>query len=87
MLVLTAFGSSMCPPVANSADVADSHTIVVRFDPPGEQACTDDFGPSRSRISAPSGDIDLDSEVFAYFDLEGAPLQLIPVQLVHPVVS
>ncbi|MGI8887652.1 MAG: hypothetical protein ACR2GB_01570 [Nocardioidaceae bacterium] len=85
-LIVTAFGSSTCRPTADEAVVADSHTIVVRFgERSKDQLCTDDYGPTRSRIPAPAGDIDLDSDVFATFELEGTPSQLIPVELVNPV--
>lgn len=87
-LIVTAFGSSTCRPVADEAVVADQHNVVVRFgDWSKDQLCTDDYGPTRSRIPAPVGDIDLDSEVFATFDLEGSPPQLVPVQLVNPLLN
>ncbi len=87
-LIVTAYGSSTCRPVADAAAVSGQHTIVVTFgSPPNGVACTDDYGPTRSRIPAPSGDIDLDSKVYAAFDLEGTPPQPIPVQLVNPVLN
>ncbi len=74
--------------VEDEAVAIDRHTIVVSFDMRSANiACTDDYGPSISRIDAPTGDIDLDSDVFATFGLSGAPRQLIPVRLVHPVVN
>jgi len=88
MLIVTAYGSSMCPPMADEAIAIDRHTIVVSFDKRSANiACTDDYGPSISRIDAPSGDIDVSRDVFATFGLGGAPRQLIPVRLVHPVVN
>lgn len=86
-LIVTAFGSGTCKPVATEAVVSDTHTVLVRFDEPGAnpgQACTDDYAPNRSRIPAPTGDIDLASDVYAVFELAGASRQLIPVQLVSP---
>ncbi len=86
-LIVTAFGSSSCPPVAQGAVVVDSRTVAISFEGPPKQACTDDFAPHDSRIPAPSGDIDVESDVYATFDLEVAARQLIPVQLVHPEVD
>ncbi|MEJ7741464.1 MAG: hypothetical protein WKF73_02275 [Nocardioidaceae bacterium] len=43
--------------------------------------------PTRSRIPAPTGGIDLAGDVYAVFALAGAPRQLIPVHLVHPSFS
>ncbi len=63
---------------------------MVRFDDPGDrlgQACTDDYAPHRTRIPAPAGDIDLGSDVYATFELAGAPLQRIPVELFHPTLK
>lgn len=88
MLLVTAFGSSTCRPVADEAVAADQHTIVVTFrHPAAGVACTDDYGPTRSRIPAPAGDIALDSDVYAAFDLEGTAPRLIPVRLVNPVLN
>jgi hypothetical protein len=87
-LVVTAFGSSMCRPEARSAVAAGKHIIVVNFVPRARNvACTDDFAPHRSRLSAPSGGIDLNGAVYAAFNLDGAAHQLIPVQLRHPQFS
>lgn len=87
VLVVTAFGSGTCQPIAKAAAGVDRHTVVVSFvDRPADVACTDDYAPRRSRIAAPTGDIDVSSDVYATFDLEGAPRQLIPVRLVNPVV-
>lgn len=86
-LIVTAFGSSSCPPVARGAVVVDPHTVAISFEAPPKQACTDDFAPHDSRIPAPSGDIDVASDVYATFDLDVAARQMIPVQLVHPEVD
>lgn len=87
-LIVTAFGSSTCRPVADEAVAYDEHTLVVRFGgPPDGVACTDDYGPTRSRIPAPTDGIDLDSKVYAAFELEGTPPGLIPVRLIHPVLN
>lgn len=87
-LIVTAFGSRQCQPVPRSAAAADSHTVVVTFESrPKGVACTDDFAPHVSRLPAPAGGIDLNSDVYAAFDLAGAPQQLIPVQLDHPTFS
>ncbi len=88
MLLVTTFGSSLCQPVAESAAVVDLHTLVLRFgDPPDRRGipCTDHFVPSLSRIPAPSGDVDLNADVYATFDVEGAPRKPILVELVHPL--
>jgi len=85
MLIVTAFGSSTCRPVADEAAAADQDTVVVSFvERPAGIACTDDYGPTTSRIAAPLG-IDLSGDVFATFELEGAPRQLIPVELLNPM--
>jgi hypothetical protein len=89
-LLVTAFGSSTCRPVATDAVTADQHTIVVVFADPSSrpgQACTDDYAPHLSRIPAPTGAVDFTDDVYAMFELEGAPRQLIPVQLDHPTPS
>ena len=89
-LLVTAFGSSTCRPVATDAVTADQHTIVVVFADPSSrpgQACTDDYGPHLSRIPAPTGAVDFTDDVYATFELEGAPHRLIPVQLDHPTLS
>lgn len=84
-LVVTAFGSSLCRPVARSVAAVDAHTLLVTFDiRPANVGCTDDFAPHRSRLPAPNGGIDLESDVYAAFNLDGAARQLIPVQLRHP---
>ncbi len=86
MLIVTAFGSSGCRPIAEEAVIADRHTLVVSFvERPEGIACTDDYAPSRSRIDAPTGDIDVSRDVYARFELEGAPQQLIPVELLSPI--
>lgn len=88
MLIVTAFGSSICRPVPEEAVAADRHTILLIFgDWPDDVACTDDFAPTRSRIPAPSGDIDLNGDVYALFDLETARSQRMPVELVNPVLN
>ena len=88
MLIVTAYGSSTCRPVAEEAVAADRHTILLVFgDWPDDVACTDDYGPTRSRIPAPGGDIDLTGDVYAMFDLETAPGQRIPVEMVNPVLN
>ncbi len=88
MLIVTAYGSSTCRPVAEEAVAMDEQTILLTFgDRPDNVACTDDYGPTRSRVPAPSGAVDLNGDVYATFDLEGTPQQLIPVQLIDPVLN
>jgi hypothetical protein len=87
-LVVTAFGSSLCQPVARSAVAVDEHTVVVVFAARADDvACTDDFAPHRSRVAAPAGGIDLSGDVYAAFNLDGAARQLVPIQLRHPRFS
>lgn len=87
-LIVTAFGSSLCQPVAQSAEAVDSHTVVVSFESrPKGVACTDDFARHRTMIPAPTGGIDLSGDVYATFAVDGAARQLIPVQLSHPSFS
>ena len=81
-LIVTAFGSSSCPPVATGATVAGDQLLLISFADPPEQACTDDYAPSVSRIAAPEGDIDVQREVGAVYDLVGAERWLIDVRRV-----
>ena len=83
-LIVTAFGSSSCPPVATGATVADDQLLLISFADPPEQACTDDYAPSVSRIAAPEEDIDVQGEVSAVYDLVGAERWLIDVRLRSP---
>lgn len=88
MLIVTAFGSSTCRPVPEEAVAADRHTVLLIFgDFPDQAACTDDYGPTRSRVPAPSGDIDLNGDVYAMFSLETSRGQRLPVELVNPVLN
>ncbi len=88
MLIVTAFGSSTCPPLAQVATVVDRQTIRVAFGGTERGVpCTDDFGPSRSRVAAPSGGIDLEDDVHALFETGGSPRKPIPVRLVDPVLG
>lgn len=88
-LIVTAFGSSLCQPVAKDAAAGDTQTVVVTFNDPTAQgqACTDDYAPNRSKIPAPDGGIDVTDRVYAVFELPGAPLQRVQVQLLHPVLN
>lgn len=84
-LMVTAYGSSTCRPVATGAAVVEPQMLLISFQGPPEQACTDDYAPHLSRLPAPAGDVDLQRRVYAVFDLEGAQRRLIEVSLVHPV--
>lgn len=83
-LIVTAFGSSSCPPVATGATVVKEQLLLISFRAPSEQACTDDYAASVSRIAAPEGDIDVQRKVSAVYDLEGAPRWLVDVRLSRP---
>jgi hypothetical protein len=85
MLIVTAFGSSSCPPVATGALVVEPQVLLIHFEDPPEQACTDDYGASVSRIAAPEGDIDVERRVSAMYDLAGAERWLIRVRMQRPV--
>ena len=86
-LLVTAFGSSTCRPVATGAAVVESQLLLISFQDPPEQACTDDYAPHLTRLPAPSGDVDLQRRVYAVFDLEGAQRRLVEVSLVNPVTN
>ena len=84
-LIVKAFGSSSCPPVATGAAVVEPQVVLISFEDPPEQACTDDYGASVSRIAAPEGDIDVQRKVSAMYDLVGAERWLIGVRMQRPV--
>ncbi len=71
-LVVTAFGSSSCPPVASQASATSAHRLrIILQQPPDDQPCTDDYGPHRSRVASPSSGIDLGSPVTARLVQDG----------------
>lgn len=86
-LIVTAYGSGTCRPVATGAAVVEPQMLLISFQDPPEQACTDDYAPHQSRLPAPAGDVDLQRRVHAVLNLEGAPQWLIKVQLMRPTTQ
>ncbi len=87
ILIVTAFGSSSCPPLAAHATVIAEQLLLIDFTDPPEQACTDDYAASVSRIPAPEGEVEVQREISAVYDLEGAQRSLIAVRLIRPEQS
>jgi hypothetical protein len=86
-LVVTAYGSSSCPPVATGAGILGPQLLRITFQEPPAQECTADYAPRLSRIAAPTQHLDLDRKVDAVFDLEGLQRLAIRVRLVDPAIQ
>lgn len=82
-LVVTAYGSSSCPPVATGAGIIGPQLLRITFQGPPEQECTADYAPQLSRIAAPTQQVDLDRKVYAVYDLQGLQRLAIRVRLVE----
>jgi len=54
-LTVITWGSSGCPSVPRSLEVATDSVLVLRFAAPTDQACTADFAPTSHVLTTPSG--------------------------------
>jgi len=54
-LTVITWGSSGCPSVPRSLEVATESVLVLRFAAPTDQACTADFAPTSHVLTTPSG--------------------------------
>jgi len=54
-LTVITWGSSGCPSVPRSLEVATESVLVLRFAPPTDQACTADFAPTSHVLTTPAG--------------------------------
>jgi hypothetical protein len=61
-IILTTYGSGICPTVPLTLEVVDESTLAVTLEPPSTDSCTDDLKPAVFAAERPAG-LDLTTEI------------------------